>query len=316
MQNMNRRRFFQLFFGLSSLLLFITFVTATRTLVFAQSATATPTPTPPTMGGYFSPRITLTRLPPSPGPIGPLCRGCMETDIAAIIEAIQEKVLDIDVTRNESTWEAEYNNGYPAGTQVQLSLHRMLGDKGILQMMEEGVVTADNTGSIEIQGLLPEQSPGGTFVGFACTLEDCSTQNILNNLNSPAVQVWQFEVEPLVTIDLADLSAFQQPEPAIGFDFALPSGLSRWNTAFQWYKDGDPLPTTNNLFNSLANPYVFMGSNRVELYQQGAFLPVKSNDWLGTQFYANALSPGVYTVDVYANGFYEQTIEIPVGVTP
>lgn len=300
--------------------------------VEAQASTPTPTPTRTPIRVFASriparvtairtsPPIVINRATPIatrfvPGGGTGGC-ACVPADLVALLGIMQQKIKVNFIELNPHEFSVPFANSFAPDSPVHVYIFRTLDSLNMLDERAAGIVMSDATGSLSVLGTIPEYSAGGPHFGVACTLDDCSAENILGHLDSADVQIWQFDLEPLIKIDEAVLDPIQEPAPAIGVDFSLAPGLSRWNTAFQWYKDGEPLPATNNPLYSLSNPFVVTENNRVELYQPRAFVLEKANAWFGTQFTPDALPAGIYTVDTYVNGVYEQTIEIPVGVVP
>lgn len=313
-----------------SLLVVLCFGSTFSQNVEAQASTPTPTRTrtpTPVFASRFPARVTTVRTS-SPIVINratviatrPLPEGgtggcaCVPADLVALQAIMQQKTKVNFIELNPHEFSVPIANSFSPNSPVHVYIFRTLDSLNMLDERAAGIVMSDATGSLSVLGTIPEYSAGGPYFGVACS--NCSAETILSDLDSPDVQVWQFELDPLIKVDEALLKPIQEPAPAIGVDFSLAPGLSRWNTAFQWFKDGKPLPATDNPLYSVSNPFVFTENNRAELYQPGAFVLEKANAWFGTQYTPDALPAGIYTVDMYVNGVYEQTTEIPVGVAP
>ncbi len=260
--------------------------------------------------------IRVTPIPTrivAPGGTGG-CGGCLPADIAALFETIEQKVEKGTFAIDENNWSAQITEMFPVNSPVEVHLFRTLDALDMIDEGAAGVVMSDDSGSLTVSGLIPEFSPGGVYVGVACTLDDCSTTNILANLDSPEIAVWQFELPSLIEVE-----AIEQPQglqPALGLDYNPVAGLSDSAVTFQWSKDGVPILATNSLYDSLANPFVLQEDNRISLYEPRSFLIDKINAWFGTQYNAEPVAAGMYRVDVSVNGVYEKSVEIPVAVTP
>lgn len=320
---MNRKNVFFYVFGIAvsfALLFLFGFVFSQR----AEAQTNTPTPTPtPTLRSDFTPVRSATpipipttiRLPKNPKP---LCGRCYPEDLTKLWEILLQRqefgVFTIDPTR--TNWSMQLDAlqlDAPANSPVTVRTLRALDDLGMVEERGGWIADFDSSGSLALSGEVPPFAPGGKYVGIACTLSDCSMENIWKNLGSPSIVLWQFEMPS--PIQISDESVTKEGDPYIGVDFQLREGLSKEAISAALWKDSElPVAITDNPLFSFAQPFMVKQDNRIEIYPAGTFLPSWANATFGTQFYVPPITSGDYHVAVGVNDAFEESIKIPVNL--
>lgn len=260
--------------------------------------------------------VTVTVTPSGGSPTnGPKtgCGKCSPADLAALRQRVAQG-SPVEVSISGDAWSAQLDNLPTSDNPVTIVMLRPLETVGYVDVAAEGLLDPALNGSLTVNGVLPALAPGGDYIGVACTLDDCSAENILANLDSPNVAVWAIPHTNLVNVEA--VHAPQPEAPAFRFDYSLAEEVSDAALSIEVMRnDGAVIIPANHPLGNLTAPYILHEDGSVVFYEPGAYLLEQVNTALGTQFAAPSAIDD-YRFDLAIDGIYETSVDVTADNVP